>query len=79
VNSSQLDLWQRGLDDLPWGGRSPRALTKGRLALFLRREPLKDERFFVDPDQLELFPAAKKRRVSLPAPSLLPLPRKGRF
>jgi len=43
------------------------------LALFLRREPQKRESFFADPDQLELFPEAKKRprRVSAGAPLLV--------
>jgi len=78
MNSSQLDLWQVELDALPWQGRSPRALTKCKKALFLRREPQKDDCFFVDPDQMDLFHAAKKgpRRYA-GAPSLLPLPRRG--
>ena len=58
--ATQLELpfeeWRRE----PWAGKSPRALTRGSLALFLRREPQKDERFFVDPDQLELWPVADK-------------------
>ncbi len=60
MNSSQLDLWQVELDALPWQGQSPRVLTKGFVPLFLRREPQKDERFFVDPDQLDLWPTAKR-------------------
>ena len=75
---AQLDLWQHQLDeaaDLPWGGRSPRALTRVQLSVFLRREPQKDDRFFVDLDQLDLFHAAKKRPPRYEgAPSLLPLP-----
>ena len=55
MNSTQLELpfgeWLRE----PWDGRSPRVLTRGYKALFLRRKPQKDERFFVDPRQLELF------------------------
>ena len=43
---------------LPWYGRSPRGLTRGAIALFSRREPQKPERFFVDPGQYDLFPAA---------------------
>jgi len=64
MNSEQLDLWQAELDALPWQGRSPgemaRVLTEERIALFLRREPQKDDRFFVDPNQLEMWPAATK-------------------
>jgi len=44
----------------PWMGCSPRALTKIHKALFLRREPQKDDRFFVDPDQYDLFRAVRK-------------------
>ena len=78
MNSTQLDLWQEELDALPWQGQSPRVLTKGRLALFLRREPQKDDSFFADPGQFDLFLAAiRGRRRYGGAPSLLPLPRGG--
>ena len=43
---------------LPWYGRTPRSLTRGHEALFLRREPQKDDRFFVDQDQYDSFLAA---------------------
>jgi len=75
VISTQLDLpfgeWLRE----PWGGKSPRVLTRGYILLYLRREPLKDDRFFKDPNQLEMFPVA----MSVPGsetrvPSLLPFP-----
>ena len=60
---------------IPWGGRAPRELTKIRKTLFLRREPQKDDRFFVDPGQYDLFLAAiRGRRQYGGAPSLLPLP-----
>jgi len=57
---------------VPWGGASPRSLTRGRKALFLRRKPQKDERFFVDPEQYDLF---RRRQRKAPwkyqgAPSL---------
>jgi len=71
----QLDLWQAELDGLPWQGQSPRALTKVGLSLFSRREPQKDDRFFVDPNQIDLFRAAKRkapREFSRGAPLLLP-------
>jgi len=61
MNSDQLDLWEGEVARLPWRGRSPRDLTRVQIALFLRREPQKNERFFVDPEQLELFPVAKKK------------------
>jgi len=72
----ELDL---GLVDLPWGGRSPRSLTRSAKALFLKRERQKDDRFFVDPDQLDLFREAKAGPPQYEgAPSLLPLPPRGR-
>ncbi len=72
MNSSQLDLWPLEVARLPWGGRSPRALTKVQMLLFSRREPQKDDRFFVDPDQRDLFHAAiKGPRRSVGAPLLV--------
>ena len=59
----------------PWDGRSPRDLTKIKKLLFLRREPQKDDRFFVDPGQYDLFRAAiRGRRRYGGAPTLFPLP-----
>ena len=73
MNSSQLDLWQAELDALPWQGQSSRVLTRSRKALFLRREPQKDDCFFVDPDQFDLWLTAKKApRIYRGAPLLLP-------
>ena len=80
MNSDQLDLWQSEVAALPWGGQSPRALTKVGLGLFSRHKPPKDERFFSDPCQLELFsegvggPPVRYRG----APLLLSLEREGR-
>ncbi len=63
---------------VPWEGRSPRLLTRASKALFSRREPQKDDRFFVDPDQYDLFLAAIRGRPRYGgAPSLLPLARRG--
>jgi len=56
MNSAQLDLWQAELDALPWQGRSPRVLTRAHLGLILQPEAQKDDRFFVDPNQCDLFP-----------------------
>ena len=39
----------------PWGGRSPRALTRARSGFIFKPQGVKDERFFVDPLQLDLF------------------------
>jgi len=80
MNSLQLDLWEREVAVLPWRGVSPRSLTRVQISLFLSREAQKDERFFVDPDQFDLFRAAKKLppRKYGGAPLLLPLPQEGR-
>ena len=74
VSVVQLDVWEAEVAVLPWRGRSPRELTKSRKALFLSQEAQKSERFFVDPDQLEMFGRPKKgpRRYA-GAPLLLPL------
>ncbi len=51
----ELDLFP----GVPWDGRVPRALTRGRKGLFLRQEPAGHE---VDPDplQLEMWPVAAR-------------------
>jgi len=72
----QLEL-ELGLPSvqIPWGGQSPRSLTRVQRGLFLKRERRKDDRFFADPNQLGLFPEAKRgRRRYGGAPLLLPLP-----
>ncbi len=48
----QLDLFE-DVAGLPWYGESPRVLTRGHEALFLRRKPLRTPAF-VDAAQLEL-------------------------
>ena len=73
-SDGQVDLWESQLEALPWRGRSPRELTKSRIALFLRREPQKDDCFFVDPDQYDLFRAVIQGRPRYGgAPLLIPL------
>jgi len=75
MNSTQLDLWEPEVNALPWRGVSPRALTRAAKALFLSREAQKDDRFFVDPNQLDLFRAVRKRRPQYGgAPTLRRLP-----
>ncbi len=78
MNSGQLEL---ALHDerkaVPWGGRSPRSLTRVQKALFLKRERQKGDRFFVDPSQIDMWLAAPRApRIYRGAPSLLPLPRR---
>ncbi len=58
--STQLDLWTGEIDRVPWAGRSPRELTRGRKFLFSRREPQKSVSDFVDTAQLELWPPTEK-------------------
>ncbi len=75
MNSEQLDLFEGEVARLPWRGRSPRDLTRVGLGLFLRREPQKDDRFFVDPNQVEMFPVAMRKPPEYQgAPLLRPLP-----
>ena len=72
----QLDLWQTELDAQPWGGRSPRALTSVAKSFIFQARAPKDERFFVDPEQLVLIdePQPMASPIWGGSPSLLPLP-----
>jgi len=76
MNSDQLELWPAmSLEERrrPWGGRSPRGLTRGHKSLFLRREPQNDDGFFVDPGQYDLFLEAIQGRPRYGgAPLLVP-------
>ena len=75
VMAIQLDLFD-DVVTLPWYGKSSRSLTRGAEAVFSRREPQQLERFFVDPDQYDLFRRRRKKApgVSSPgAPLLVPL------
>jgi len=73
----ELDL-EDEVKVIPWDGISPRVLTYGHKLLFSRREPQKNERFFVGERQYDLFPAAiRGPQVSPGAPSLFPLPDEG--
>ena len=77
VDSRQLAL---ALDDLrlkiPWSGRSPRDLTKGASALFLRRGPSKSASGPVATEQCDLWPSWSEGPLYEGAPSLLPFLRK---
>jgi len=63
---------------VPWDGKSPRGLTRVGLGLIFNARALeKHERSFVDPKQLELWPATIKvpvRAPSISAATLLDLP-----
>jgi len=78
VSSPQLEL---DLGDervrVPWGGRSPRDLTRVQIGLFLEREREEHGCFLADPRQYDLFRAAITGRPQYGgAPLLLPLPRR---
>jgi len=78
VISLQLELPFSEWQVEPWAGKSPRTLTRGSRALFLRRKPQKADRFFVDPDQIDMFRRRQKkapREVPRGAPLLVPLKR----
>ena len=75
LDQRQLDLWQPELDALPWGGRSPRVLTKAYSRFIFQTRVSEDDRFFADPDQL-LF-SLEDVETTAPytgAVPLLPLP-----
>ncbi len=63
---AQLEL---ALDDvrkrIPWDGQSPRGLTRVSKLLFFKRERQKQERFFADPNQVDLFGAGEQCRPVL--------------
>ena len=71
----QLSLFEDVLA-LPWYGVAPRSLTRGATELFFRQEPQKHERFFVDPNQVDMFRRRQKRAPSQGASLLVPLPRR---
>ena len=73
----QLDLF----DDVvrsPWGGRSPRGLTRAaRSLIFKAGAAKKHERFVLDPQQYDLFDEGFIRPLYYRgAPTLLPLNRR---
>ncbi len=77
----QLELWSNeqllvGGARLPWGGRSPRALTRGYKSIKLNPS-VKSVSGFVDPEQYDLWlPVQKAPWRYQGAPSLLDLPRR---
>jgi len=54
----QLDLFLDAAR-IPWGGRSPRALTKAAQLLFSKHGGEKSMSDFVDGDQIEIWPTDK--------------------
>ena len=75
MNSTQLDLWQAELVAMPWGGQSPRALTRAAKRFIFKARAVKDERFFSDPTQLKLFDEQIPGPRYTGASTLIPLPR----
>ena len=76
----ELDLFP----GVPWGGRSPRGLTRVGSGLFLRPEP-PSHAVYVDAAQLELWPSpvrpprGKRPRQAAGASLLLPSKKGRRF
>ena len=68
----ELDLWPGE----PWGGRSPRGLTRVGLGLIFKPQGVRARVTFCDSTQLQLWPLMETRRKqqSRTAPTLLPLP-----
>ncbi len=75
LNSYQLEL---ELDDvrlrLPWGGRSPRGLTRAHELFIFKAQAEKSTSAIVDPAQGDLFETVARPGVWGGSPSLLPLP-----
>jgi len=77
----QLEMWPGLLEEerrLPWGGRSPRGLTRVAMSpIFKARAAKKDDRFDLT-GQIDLWPAKKKAPggSSPGAPLLLDLPKR---
>ena len=69
----QLDLWQSEVDALPWGGRSPRALTRGFAVSIFKARAVKGRPQLRWDDQLDFFAAPDEGPLYQGAPSLLPL------
>ncbi len=72
----QLELWSReellvGAARVPWGGRSPRALTRGYGRFILKREREKSMSDFVNDDQYDLWLPIKKAPWSYQGAPLL--------
>ncbi len=63
-NSDQLDVWPawvEGIEYAPWGGRSPRGLTRVALSLIFKAQAEKNvSDVYVDPAQYDLWLTAKK-------------------
>ena len=62
----------------PWGGYSPRGLTRVGLGVILKPRGVRARVRFSDPLQTEMFPRRRQRLIqeSRTAPTLLPLPLK---
>ncbi len=69
-----LEEFLVGAHRVPWGGRSPRALTKGFGRFTLKAQADKSMRDSVDPAQVDLWPEWKGGPCYAGAPTLLRLP-----
>jgi len=65
--------------DAPWGGQSPRVLTRGHLVVIFKPRGGKSVSDFVDPAQIDMFPEASDGppHQYAGAPCLVPLPEWG--
>jgi len=66
------------LDALPWGGKAPRVLTKGFRAVFSGQRGQEHERFFKDPNQIDMFGDDLKGRAIARSFVFDGLPKRGR-
>jgi len=74
-DSEQLELAL--FKGVPWNGVAPRALTRAGSGFILKPSGEEARAIFIDKDQLELWPAKRKRPARAPSAfTLLPLPRR---
>ncbi len=69
MDQLELDLFK----GVPWGGRSPRALTRVALSIIFKPEGVREDSIFFDMRQIDLFKKSGPRRFAGASP-LLPLP-----
>ncbi len=81
IPGEQLELFEGGpvSSRIPWGGRSPRALTRVALGLILKAQAAKSIGVTADPGQFEIWPERSKGGPLYEGSApLLPLPWEGK-
>ncbi len=76
-DSDQLELWQAMVLEerrMPWGGRSPRALTRTAMNPIFKAGAAKSVSELLASDQLELWSIKERGPGYAGAPLLIPLP-----